>query len=528
MKTFLLLLMLTVSMQFVTAQGWGQTQKLTASDRELGAEFACAVAMDGNFAVIGARDDDNPNNNEGAAYIFQNDGNGTWTETQKIVAPDGRSSDRFGWSVAIDANTIMVSARGHDYNENNQDFKESAGAVYFFENDGSGNWNFTQKIVAPDRAASDVFGESVALSGDYAIIMAPLEDEDENGNNTLNAAGSGYVFERDGTGTWDFVQKIVVSNRAEADTIGREGSVDIDGNTITIGVQLDDTDENNANELINAGAVYTFQRNGSGVWNETQKIVASSRVESYSFGIDVAIDGDFMVVGSSGQVNFDGGPTYVFKNVNGMWQELQQLLPSNMEFPLNFGKTVDIKGNRLVVGNLSETLNGFGSAGTAYVFENNGSDVWSQTARIGTLDADTSDNFSFSIAISGDFIIGGAYREDEDVNGQNPLSQSGSAYVFDINEPNNIPTLNVSENDFNVTIKTYPNPIKNRLNFDFGRYLEAVTIIVVNILGQEVISKNYINISHIQLDFQEQVKGVYLVKITSENNSISVLKVVKH
>jgi hypothetical protein len=349
----------------------------------------------------------------------------------------------------------------------------------------------------------------------------------KNEQNTLNAAGSGYVFKRDGNGDWGFMQKLVITNRDEGDTIGRDGSVSIDGTTIVIGVPWEDEDENNANHISSSGSVFVFELDGSDTWVQTQKIVASARLEGYTFGNDVEIDGNFMVVGSSGNVNSDSGTVYVLKKTDGIWQEIQQLVPSNSGYSYNFGKTVVIEGDRLVIGAYTEELNSFGFAGAAYVFENDGNDSWNQVARIGALDAGTSDYFSFGIAISGDFIIGGAYREDEDANGENSISRAGSAYIFDVNEPNTIPnTLSVVENTFGSVIKAYPNPTKNVLHLDLGNYFDEIAVTIHNVVGQQVFSKNYSNTNTIQLEI-DQVKGLYLVEVKIDNGATSVLKIVK-
>ena len=529
------LLLFTITLFTITqlqSQGWGQTQKVVASDRASGDEYGWSVAIQDDFAFIGAHLDNNPNISEGSVYVLQNDGSGTWNEVQKLSAPDKFTNDFFGFSVATDGNILMVGARNQDFDENNSDLKEAAGAVYFFEKDGLDTWNFAQKVVAPDRAVDDVFGESIAISGDYAIIMAPLEDEDENDENTLNASGSGYVFERDMNGIWNFVQKLVISNRGDADTIGREGSVSINGNTIAIGVMLDDEDENNANTVINAGAVYVFERDGSGVWSETQKIVAPTRFESDLFGRDVALDGDFMIVGAALKdvANENSGSAYVFKNVAGVWQEIQQLAPTNSDFDYRFGNTVDIEGNRLIVGAFNEQIPdggaGLSFAGAAYVFEKDGSDFWNLEARIGALDPASSDNFSFDIGISGDFIIGGAYREDEDENGENSMSDPGSAYVFDVNEPNTIPTLSIVENNFGLEFKAYPNPNQGNFTINLGKIYNQIRVSITNSLGQEIQTQKIQSSDNVTLNIDTK-SGMYFVNISTEKGTSAVLKILK-
>ena len=95
----------------------------------------------------------------------------------------------------------------------------------------------TQKIVASDRGASDHFGNSVSISGDYAIVGSPDEDEDASGGNTLSNAGSAYIFKRDGT-SWVQQQKIVASDRGVNDYFG--WSVSISGDYAIVAARDED------------------------------------------------------------------------------------------------------------------------------------------------------------------------------------------------------------------------------------------------------------------------------------------------
>ncbi len=116
-----------------------------------------------------------------------------FNEIIKAVASDRESGDQFGWSVSISSNYAMVGARFEEGVAEGNTF--DAGSAYIFERDGSGKWNEAQKIVASDRGAGDWFGNSVAISENYAIVGAFLESEDAAGGNTLPNAGSAYIFE---------------------------------------------------------------------------------------------------------------------------------------------------------------------------------------------------------------------------------------------------------------------------------------------------------------------------------------------
>src|SRR5690606_23197417 len=135
----------------------------------------------------------------------------------------------------------------------------SAGSAYIYYKNTTG-WTLQQKLVASDRGAGDYFGTVVAISGDYIVIGAYNEDEDASGSNTLSDAGSAYVFVRNGS-TWSQQQKLVTSDRNSGDYFG--SSVAISGDYIVVGARLEDEDASGSNTLSNAGSAYVFIRSGS-------------------------------------------------------------------------------------------------------------------------------------------------------------------------------------------------------------------------------------------------------------------------
>lgn len=521
MKRLLLLGLLFLFFNQITAQGWGEIQKIVPDDRAIGDEFGYSVAMQGEYAIISARDKATTSTSNGAVYVFKKGITGDWNQEQRLTQTNINQFDQFGDSVAIDGDYLIVGCRGQDYDENDNNYiNDAPGAAYIFEKDGSGNWIQAQKLVGTVRTSLDVFGDSVAISGDYAIVSAPWEDEDENDLNTLQFAGSAFIFERDSGGVWQRVQKIVASDR-EANMEFGDKSVAINGNYIAVGCWREAEDEVGGNTLAAAGAVYMFERDGSGVWSEVQKIVASNRQGSELFGKDVAISGDFLIVGAE-QGNVDGGysgSAYIFeRDGSGSWNEVQEIIASDAESLDRFGKSVSIEGDFAIIGSYEENTNG-----SAYVFERNTSGVWNQAQKLVASDAAMSDYFGFDVAISQGFSVVGAHQEDEDEIGMNTLGFAGSAYIFDSNEP----TLSIIKSDYDNIVKAYPNPIENVLNLDLGNYYNKVEVKVLNIIGQKVFSKNYRNAKTIQLELN-QPKGVYLVEVKIGEQIPSVLKILKH
>ncbi|WP_203258450.1 T9SS type A sorting domain-containing protein [Hyunsoonleella ulvae] len=527
---------LLVISNYLNAQGWGEIQKLTPDDRAIGDEFGWSVVMQGDLVAIGAKSEDGSSSDYGAVYIFEKDATGNWVQTQKFRNSDVRQFDRFGQSIAIDGNYMIIGARSQDFDENGNNFIDSSGAAYIFERDNNGNWNEIQKLVASDRETfQPLLGETVAINGNYAVVNAPLEDKGLAGQEDIDKSGACYIYERDTNGVWNEVQKIVSSFRGVNERWG-DTSLAVLGDIIAVGAFRDDTDVLGENEIPSAGAVYLFQRDTNGVWNQIQKIVASGREQGEWFGRSVDLYGNTLVIGAAneylqGNLSTQYGAVYVFeRDVNGVYIETQKIKPDALIHQSKFGHSVDIDGNRMIVGAHFMDIGSVSFGGAAFIFEKDTNGDWNQTAVMYDDAVNSGDDFGYDVAISGGFAIVGAFEQDEDNMELNPLSQAGAAYLFDVNEPNtlsSLATLSIVDKDANSNIRAYPNPIKEMLNLDLGMYYANATIHVSNILGQKIISKTYLNSKSIQLEFY-QPKGIYMVKIMTENKIISVLKVVKY
>jgi hypothetical protein len=213
---------------------WTQQQKIQASDRKASVNFGHSASLDGDSIIIGAWQDHNGLKNAiGAAYVFTRS-NGVWSQQQKLTASDAGGLDFFGVSVSLSGDTVIVGAYGTD---NGGDF---AGSAYIFTR-SNGVWTEQQRLQASDAAADDLFGHSVSMSGDTAVINAPI-------NNT--GAGAAYVFTRNG-GVWTQQQKLTASDAAAFDGFGF--SVSLSGDTILAGVYQDDNSGG-----ADAGSAYIF------------------------------------------------------------------------------------------------------------------------------------------------------------------------------------------------------------------------------------------------------------------------------
>ena len=351
---------------------WLSVQKLFASDRQIQAFFGNTVSISGNTAVVGAlyesKDEQGQNllPNSGAVYIFTKEPSGLWVEKQKLVASDRSIDAKFGESVSISGNTIVIGASGEQKDIYGSGPLSNAGAIYVFKQNTIGVWVEEQKLVASDRSMNAEFGGCVSILGNTIIVGAESEQKDISGSSSISNAGATYVFEKNFSGLWVEKQKLVASDRSIGANFGN--SISISGNIVVIGATRDRFDENGNNILGGAGASYIFSKNLSGLWVEDQKIVASDRYIFANFGNSVSISGKTIIVGAKGDVGGNTslssvGASYIFQqNSSGVWLEEQKLVASNPMNGAKFGESVFISGNTVLVGN---------SKSEVYFFEKN-------------------------------------------------------------------------------------------------------------------------------------------------------------
>jgi len=162
---------------------WIEEAKLLASDGAADDYFGLSVSISGDATVIGANGDDDGGSGSGSAYVYRNDGNGNWFEEAKLLASDRAPFDRFGNSVSIQGEFIVVGTDGDD------NIGEDSGSAYFFHDTGKGNWIEEVKLLAFDREPSDRFGFSVSINGDMIAVGAIGDDDNGSGS------GSSYVLD---------------------------------------------------------------------------------------------------------------------------------------------------------------------------------------------------------------------------------------------------------------------------------------------------------------------------------------------
>ncbi len=279
-----------------SGENWTQQAKITASDAESGDWFGVGVCINGDYVAVGARYE-NPGGVDaaGSAYIFHRSGE-NWTQQAKINASDVESWDSFGVSVSINGDYVIVGAPWEDPGDVSR-----AGSAYIFHRSGE-NWTQQAKITAADPGTDDYFGNTVSISGDYALVGAQYEDPD------IYNAGSAYIFHRSGA-SWTQQAKIGAADAGSSDEFG--GLVSIDGDYAIVGANNEDP-----GGVYNAGSAYIFHRSGAS-WTQQAKISAGDGEDSDHFGFSVSINGDYAAVGAwagdAGEVQ-DAGSAYIYRH----------------------------------------------------------------------------------------------------------------------------------------------------------------------------------------------------------------------
>jgi hypothetical protein len=297
------------------------------------------------------------------------------SQEQTLSGNDTVTGDVFGWSVSISGTSAIVSAHGHDGN---------TGSAYVFTKVGS-KWKQQAKLRGLDTVAGDSFGYAVAISGNVAVVGAP--------NHNGAGIGAAYIFTRTGT---KWTQRHEVSG---AYVIGKV--VAVSGTTVLISAQVGDG-RSAVLVYVETGTKWTFQR------------MLESGLTGDDYGQSVGVSGNLAVVGAS----YDGaaiGHAYIYSRTGTHWYLRGKVTGKDTIAEDNFGYSVAVDGNVIVAGAPFRTS----GKGAVYAFVPSGTH-WVQQAELHQTSASTGDEFGWSVAASGTWIVGGAPM----------VHNSGAAFSF--------------------------------------------------------------------------------------------------
>ncbi len=327
---------------------WHQQAKLTAIDGATNDTFGGNVVLSGDTVAIGAMRDDDMGENSGSVHIFMRS-EGVWSHQTKITAADGAKDDAFGQSLALSGNILIIGTPRDD--DNGKD----TGSVYVFTRIGA-SWHQQAKLTADDGADGDLFGISVALSGDTILVGADLHDE------IAPNAGAVYVYKRSGN-SWSQQAKLTAADGGETDIFGVR--VALFGDTALISARRDDDDIMG----VDAGSAYVFVRSGT-TWHQQEKLTAPDGTADDRFGRSVALFGDTALVGAMfrDDKGENSGSVYLFKRKGKSWVYKAKLTAADGAADDVFGWSVAISHNTGIVGASRDDDNG-DQSGSVYVFE---------------------------------------------------------------------------------------------------------------------------------------------------------------
>lgn len=384
-------------------------QKIFGNDTTTGDFFGSSVSIDGDTLLVGAFYDDEPQVDSGAAFIFKRS-SGTWSQTAKLVSNDPASSDGMGFDVSLAGSVAVLGAPWDDLTSPSSGTMFNAGSATIFEDDGSG-WVYKQKVFASDALALDNLGWGVSTDGSLLAVGAPKADIAGTSD-----AGAVYIFGKV-SGVWVEQAKITAPTPASSEEFGR--SVGLMGNTIFVGAWRSDAAAGDA------GAVYVFQESNS-VWSYQQTLTASDAASGDGFGEYLAVDNDLLLIGSwlSDDSGSASGSAYIFRlNSNtDTWEEEEKLVPSDGASGDRLGFRLDISNGIAAIGARNDDHSGLFDSGSTYLFkEINGS--WQQLTKLIANDAQSEDNMGIGVAISVDTVVSSAERTDQSG------TDSGSVYL---------------------------------------------------------------------------------------------------
>lgn len=355
--------------------------------------FGFSVAVSGDTAVVGApASDGNPGaSGDGAAFVYVRSA-GAWELQQMLWGSDADRGDEFGWSVAIDGDTVIVGAP-------QMQGEGRPGAAYVFTR-SCGLWTEEQKLADPDPMPDALFGYAVSLSGDSALVGAARHDTGSED------AGAAYVFTRSAQ-VWTEEAALSAPEPLPMQFFG--SSVDLQGSRAILGAPGDGP------KFEGTGSAFVFDRSG-GTWNLAAELIAPDATKAGAFvGYSVALDGDTALVASPGEQ-----AAYVFERSAYAWsfeQELEAPIPE-----AGFATAVDIDAGTIVVGApFDGALAESAGAVSTYVRSDG---AWDLEETITKPGGDGQDLFGFSVAIDSGTAVVGAVGDYADG------AHAGSASVF--------------------------------------------------------------------------------------------------
>ena len=348
--------------------------------------FGTAVAMSANEVVV-----TEPTNDYSAGFIYVHARTGeTWERVARLEAPDAVRADRFGASLAMADDRLVVGAT----NQN-----DGQGAVYVFDRNADGAWIATARVIAAQQTID--LGRSVALDGDWMVVGS-------SGDQT--GPGTAFVFKRAADGTWS--QHATLQADSSKSMTGYASRVGLANGIAMVAAPMED----------NGGIVYTWRYDvATDTWIDDGPLVGSERAERDQYGLSIVQSGNELMVGAPGANGRTGVVyMYTFDENAGRWTEARILRPFDAPRFGGFGAALDFNGEDIWVG--APFADGF--QGTVYVFDRDG-EAWTGVSKVVVDERSRGAFFGGSLAAEGDAAVVGLTGSD---------FGAGSAVILEITE----------------------------------------------------------------------------------------------
>jgi len=276
------------------AEAWGFFGDIVPTNVTENAQFGYSVAMQDDLLIVGATDDAD----QGSVSIYQQNKGGpdAWGLVTTLMDPVGSANDLFGCSVAISGDTLIVGA-SHAFGS-----RAASGEVFIYRRNegGADNWGYVDSLVPTDNVFSTRFGFDVAIHENRIIVGAPYDM-------TFNfRSGAAYTFARSSeSAPWTPVQKIYGDTLGQNDQFGY--AVDVYDDIAVAGAPMADFNESGY------GTANIFQDTGAGTpWTLIKVVKRSVNYVGYRFGLSVQVDRGLIVVGAPSITYGVHGEVYVY------------------------------------------------------------------------------------------------------------------------------------------------------------------------------------------------------------------------
>lgn len=350
-----------------------------------------------------------------------------------LKASNASANDCFGIAVAtLGEEEVAIGAMREDggsATDPTVDGASDSGAVYIFGQQGD-SWVQLHYLKPDPPRAGEAFGSSIAAEADTLAIGAPNGDPLEwyAGIPASERAGAVYIFERD-NGAWVQKQRLVPDPSMDGNMFGSR--IALRGGVLLVGAP-DDAADGSA-----SGAVYVFARqNGTGSWEQQQRLTPTSPRADSRFGLSVALDDERIVVGAPhhSALGENVGAAFTFtRAADGTWQQEQRLDPEPARARATFGWQVAVDRERVFVSAPSVFRNALDGQLFAYV---RGADGWTQHQTLQAQYPAAADLYGGGLALSGKLMVVGANGDSSGASGLDGDSsrtdayQAGAAFMY--------------------------------------------------------------------------------------------------